>query len=110
MECDSNQDLLEKIITKLDDKAGRAVKRWSSLGLKLGVSKKKLDVIEYCALFNPTKSLMEYLFAEQNLTVGDFKEKVQQKKELSAALKSLEPSLNGEFVFMQLVYKCMIPQ
>lgn len=110
-DCDSNNDLLEQIITKLDDQTQwRVTKRWRNLGQELKVSKKKLDMIEFCAPFNPTKSLMEYLLAAQNVTVKNFKEKVQQRTGLLAAFKALEPFLNSKFVFMQLIYKCMILQ
>lgn len=108
-DCDSNNDLLEQIITKLDDQT-QVPKHWRHLGQELKVSKKKLDMIEFCAPFNPTKSLMEYLLAEQNVTVKNFKEKVQQRTVLLAAFKALEPFLNSKFVFMQLIYKCMILQ
>lgn len=108
-DCDSNNDLLEQIITKLDTQ-WCVTKHWRNLGQELKVSKKKLDMIEFCAPFNPTKSLMEYLLAEQNVTVKNFKEKVQQRTGLSAAFKALEPFLNSKFVFMQLIYKCMILQ
>ncbi|RMX46163.1 hypothetical protein pdam_00007836 [Pocillopora damicornis] len=94
-DCDSNNDLLEQIITKLDDQTQwRVTKHWRNLGQELKVSKKKLDMIEFCAPFNPTKSLMEYLLAEQNVTVKNFKEKVQQRTGLLAAFKALEPFLN----------------
>ena len=109
-DCDSNNNLLEQIITKLDQTQWRVTKHWRHLGQKLKVSKKKLDMIEFCAPFNPTKSLMEYLLAEQNVTVKNFKEKVQQRTGLSAAFKALEPFLNSKFVFMQLIYRCIILQ
>ena len=108
-DCDSNNDLLEQIITKLDDQT-HVPKHWRHLGQELKVSNKKLDMIEFCAPFNPTKSLMEYLLAEQNVTVKNFKEKVQQRTGLSAAFKALEPFLNSKFVFMQLIYRCIILQ
>ena len=61
-------------------------------------------MIEFCAPFNPTKSLMEYVLTEQNVTVRKFKEKVQQRTGLSAAFKAIErPFLNCKFVFMQLI-------
>lgn len=108
-DCDSNNNLLEQIITKLDTQ-WCVTKHWRNLGQELKVSKKKLDMIEFCAPFNPTKSLMEYLLAEQSVTMRKFKEKVQQRTGLSAAFKALEPFLNSKFVFVQLIYKYMILQ
>ncbi|XP_022806784.1 uncharacterized protein LOC111343858 isoform X1 [Stylophora pistillata] len=95
MDCSSNNDLLDRIITGLDDqRLWRVKKHWKHLGIKLGIPKKKLEVIEFCAPFNPTRSLMEYLFTEQNPTVGKFDEKIRQKFKHLDVLTMLGPLLN----------------
>lgn len=73
----SNHDLLEGIITRLDDKTLSGIKRhWKHLGQKFKISREKLEVIEFCAPYNPTKSLMEYLLVkEEDLTMRTFYEK-----------------------------------
>ncbi|PFX19431.1 hypothetical protein AWC38_SpisGene16160 [Stylophora pistillata] len=77
----SNHDLLEGIITQLDDKTLSGIKiHWKHLGSQFQISLEKLEVIEFCAPYNPTKSLMEYLLVnEEDLTMRTFFEKVRQK-------------------------------
>lgn len=94
----SNHDLLEGIITQLDDKTLSGIKRhWKHLGQKFKISCEKLEVIEFCAPYNPTKSLMEYLLVkEEDLTMRTFYEKVRQKFQREDVLKILEPFLEGD--------------
>lgn len=98
----SNHDLLDGIITELDDQTSSGIKKhWKHLGQKFKILREKLEVIEFCAPCNPTKSLMEYLLVEQeDLTMRTFYENVRQKFRRVDVLGILEPFLEGEYIFM----------
>lgn len=97
----TNNDLIEKITTKLDEKS-RVNSCWMDLGRQFQLSGQKIKEIELCGESNPTEALMEYLYAKQrDLTVKVFYEKVEEMKR-GDVLKKLKPFRDGRFVCIHI--------
>ena len=93
---DSNNVMMDKIATKLDQKS-RVVGYWIDLGHKFNIPGDKLKEIEY-GQFNPTLALMEYLYSTQDdLTVRKFYDEAKKSIKRVRVSKKLECFLDGKF-------------
>jgi len=102
---DSNNEMIDKIATKLDQKS-RVVGYWFDLGQEFKIPDDKLKEIEY-GQFNPTLALIEYLYSKKDdLTVRKFYDEVEKLNQ-GRVLKKLEPFLVGtcdsSFIYFKLI-------